>query len=171
MHYIKQTSEFKYFIKAQIIEMKLGTRIKSALLSYHSVKFYRLPKNLGEGNVFICVCLFTEGVFMWPLLMMHSISLYRPLPISDLKPPTSDIWWSSLKTCSNLFIWRPPSKEQHLVVAIEGRTFGESGRYASYWNVFLFWDYLHHEPITGRERLIRSHSSARFSFELSGNSN
>ena len=25
--------------------------------------------------------------------------------------------------------------------------------------------------ITGRERLIRSHSSARFSFELSGNSN
>ena len=25
--------------------------------------------------------------------------------------------------------------------------------------------------VTGRERLIRSHSSARFSFELSGNSN
>ena len=26
-------------------------------------------------------------------------------------------------------------------------------------------------PTTGRERLIRSHSSARFCFELSGNSN
>ena len=27
------------------------------------------------------------------------------------------------------------------------------------------------QHITGRERLVRSHSSARFSFELSGNSN
>ena len=27
------------------------------------------------------------------------------------------------------------------------------------------------QSVTGRERLIRSHSSARFSFELSGNSN
>ena len=30
---------------------------------------------------------------------------------------------------------------------------------------------LHTSVYTGRERLIRSHSSARFSFELSGNSN
>ena len=29
----------------------------------------------------------------------------------------------------------------------------------------------HRNTITGRERLIRSHSSARFCFELSGNSN
>ena len=36
--------------------------------------------------------------------------------------PTSDIWWWSPETCSNLFIWGlcpPPLPKQHLVVATE----------------------------------------------------
>ena len=35
-------------------------------------------------------------------------------------PPTSDIWWWSLETCSNLFIW-VFSREWHLVVATESK--------------------------------------------------
>ena len=56
-----------------------------------------------------------------------------------------------------------------------------SGRYASYWNAFLFLSnfslvtvaktLLLNISITGWEWLIQSHSSARFCFELSGNSN
>ena len=38
-------------------------------------------------------------------------------------------------------------------------------------NFFSFFFSLSVSAITGRERLIRSHSSARFCFELSGNSN
>ena len=57
----------------------------------------------------------------------------------DLRPPssTSDISWKSLKTCSNLFIWRPnPHEHWHLVATTEARQLA-SGRYASYWNPFL----------------------------------
>ena len=53
---------------------------------------------------------------MWPLPMMHWFSLYRAPWTSDLgtrptlPPPlySSNIWWWSLDTCSNLFIWGPP---------------------------------------------------------------
>ena len=37
--------------------------------------------------------------------------------------------------------------------------------------IMMQWDCLSHITNTGRERLIRSHSSARFCFKLSGNSN
>ena len=57
---------------------------------------------------------------VWPLPMMHWTSLYRPSPLYRAQlcppplstrpwthPPTSDIWWSRLDTCSNLSTWRP----------------------------------------------------------------
>ena len=40
-------------------------------------------------------------------------------------PPTTDIWWPTLKTCSNLSTWgnkHPPPPKQHLVVATEAHT-------------------------------------------------
>ena len=47
-----------------------------------------------------------------------------PGPISGEGPPATDIWWSSLETCSNL-----AAIETYMVA---------SGRYASYWNAFCF---------------------------------
>ena len=39
---------------------------------------------------------------------------------------TTDIWWSSLKTCSNLFAWTPaPNQYRHLVVATTAHTVGK----------------------------------------------
>ena len=70
-------------------------------------------------------------------------ALYFPFPLprhplsqtSDLgPPPATDIWWSSLETCSNSFPCgptptTPPHLCWHLVVP--------SGRYASHWNAVL----------------------------------
>ena len=43
-----------------------------------------------------------------------------PLDMQPPWPPTTDIWWSSLETCSNLFI--APPLERHLEVASKART-------------------------------------------------
>ena len=51
--------------------------------------FYHPPKKLQEGNVFSLFCL----------------SVIPPTTqTSYIGPPTSDIWWPSLETCSNFFI-------------------------------------------------------------------
>ena len=56
----------------------------------------RPPRKLREGNVFTHVCLFTkERGYPW--------CMDPPNP----KPPTSEIWWPSLETCSNFFTWGP----------------------------------------------------------------
>ena len=52
-------------------------------------------------------------------------------------PPACDIWWPSLETCSNLFIWGPPPFQEHVVVPTETRTICGGGGCASYLNVFL----------------------------------
>ena len=54
------------------------------------------------------------------------------------RPPATDIWWSSLETCSNLLIWGPRASARHLVVDIEAHIVSTSRRYSSYWNAFLF---------------------------------
>ena len=89
--------------------------------------YYRPPTKLGEGNVLTRVCLSVHrgrrGA-MWPLPVIHWTSLYRPSPwprpcsstwdltvrgclwtlgLTVQGPLTSDIWWTSLETCSNLF--------------------------------------------------------------------
>ena len=60
---------------------------------------------------------------------------------SEPGSPGSDIWWSLLETCSNLFIWghSPLPQEWHLAVAIEVHIVDGSERYGSYWNAFLFF--------------------------------
>ena len=84
--------------------------------------------------MFVClsVILSTGRCPMWSLPMIHWTSLDSPSPSPgtsltwDLTvqgylpqpppldmgphctvPPSSDIWWSRLETCSNLFTWRP----------------------------------------------------------------
>ena len=59
-------------------------------------------------------------------------------------PPASDIWWSSLETCSNLFIFWGFSQKWHLVVAIEAHAVNTIRWYASYWNAFLYLPIFHH---------------------------
>ena len=50
------------------------------------------------------------------------------------QPQASDIWWSSLETCSDLFIWRPTP----IGTEIWWPKQQMSGRwYASYWNALL----------------------------------
>ena len=53
----------------------------------------------------------------------------------DREPSASDIRWSSLETCSNLFTLGPL---QPVLVAIEACMISTSGWYTSYWNAFLF---------------------------------
>ena len=54
------------------------------------------------------------------------------------KPPTSaEVHWPRMETCSNLFTWGPPPSTdiwwllKHIYIWLT------SGRYTSYWNVFL----------------------------------
>ena len=61
-------------------------------------------------------------------------------------PLASDIWWWSLETCLNLFIWGPT-----LLPPLGATSTGcnwniqfPSRWYASYWNAFLFWMNVHH---------------------------
>ena len=81
-----------------------------------------------------------------PLLYPRDIPPpFRPLDIHY--PPASDIWWSSLETCSNLFSrgparpLLPTSSGSHLRLA--------SGRNASFWNAVL-------SPITREGNVFRS---------------
>ena len=90
----------------------------------HSTHYYRPPTKLWECNVFTHVCLFIRGGslcnhYPWcigphcttpsqpsqappPKISHHQI--WDPLA----SPPTGDIWWPSLETCSNVFIWGRP---------------------------------------------------------------
>ena len=72
---------------------------------------YHPQTKLQEGNVFADVCL--SFLFGGPHMTIthdtsgHGYPSTLPLPqIPDMRPAT-DIWWSSLKTCSNLFTWGP----------------------------------------------------------------
>ena len=83
----------------------------------------KLPISWLEGNIWTDPCLFAillgQGP-MWPLPMIHSTSLYRspdmgphcigtPWPQVLPCPPTGNIWWPSLETCSKLFTSGSPS--------------------------------------------------------------
>ena len=59
--------------------------------------------------------------------MMHVMMSYTLPPLwSGGIPPASDTWWSTSKTCSNLFTWYPtPNHYWHLVVSTEARTVGK----------------------------------------------
>ena len=58
---------------------------------------------------------------------LHYLTVQKtPSPL-----PGSDIWWSRLETCSNRFTW---GLHPCYLVAVVG-----SGRYASYWNAFLYF--------------------------------
>ena len=57
----------------------------------------------------------------------------RPWPLKPQPPPASDIWWSSLKTCSNLFIWGHPQNN----IWWWSHVWFTNGWYISYWNAFL----------------------------------
>ena len=83
-----------------------------------------------------------------PLPMMHWTSLYTApptfqtsdlgspsLPTSVLGPP----WWSSLDTCSKLFIKGPLGSDTWWMPLKHVRF--PSRRYTSYWNAFLCFEY------------------------------
>ena len=77
---------------------------------------------LWEGNVFTGTCRVhpPSDLRTYPLPTDHPWhQIWGPTP-----PPITDIWWTSLETCSNLFTWgsspTPPSNcYWHLVVATE----------------------------------------------------
>ena len=113
---------------------------------------YRPQMKLEEGNAFTGVFL----LFCWGdgggaphltiIMMQWDMDTPLPLPLdtkhvtytlpqNTLPSPSTDIWWSSLKTCSNLFIWGPnvyPHWYWHLHAWLA------SGRYASYWNLSCY---------------------------------
>ena len=69
----------------------------SSLLIIDCKYFYRLPRNVLEGNVFSRACLlailFTGGGHMWPLPMMHWTSQHNDLTPS--RPLAGTLWpWS-----------------------------------------------------------------------------
>ena len=66
------------------------------------------PANEVTGRKCFHMCLSVhKGLPVWPLPMMHWTSLKSyPLDIR-FRTPASDIYWWSLETCSNLFIWGP----------------------------------------------------------------
>ena len=57
----------------------------------------------------------------------------RPWPPKPQPPLASDIWWSSLKTCSNLFIWGHPQNN----IWWWSLVWFTNVWYISYWNAFL----------------------------------
>ena len=97
--------------------------------------------NLWEGHVLRCVCpsLQWEG---FHLTIKHDDSLCGLFPlVTALTPPpspASDIWWSRLESCSNLFTWELHCICHQLVLTSGGwlRTVGKQ-RYVSYRNALL----------------------------------
>ena len=77
-----------------------------------------------------------------PFTIMQVTALYLPPPpqtwnLGTYPLPPTDIWWLSLKTCSDLFSLGPNLRTPPLVLTPCGGHW--SGQYASYWNAFLFW--------------------------------
>ena len=72
---------------------------------------------------------------LWPFLASaRLVPLTLPGHQTWNPPLASDIWWGSLETCSNLFIWRPPG------VTSGGGLWNWRyviSEWASYWNAFL----------------------------------
>ena len=115
--------------------------------------FYRPPTKLREGNVVTCVCLSVHsGVPHVILPMVHWTSLYRTPPLPDMihgdpqpqpRTPARDILWSSLETCSNLFIgphtslYSTPPYSTDIWCPLKHVQLASRG-YASYWDASLF---------------------------------
>ena len=135
----------------------LGSCLMRQMVDLHSKSkycgfYYRPPTKLWEVNVFIRVSLST-GSPMWPFPMMHLTLLYRTHPQSQSCPsrhgisgPPSDMGpQTSSSPSPGGYHWRPvqtsplqdPLSWHLVVIEVTGMT-GASGRYASYWNAFLF---------------------------------
>ena len=74
---------------------------------FHWLTFYRLPTKLREGYVFSSVCpsvIPSMGVCVHVTIIYDELDLtVQPPPFWTwdlVTPPGSDIWWSSLQTCS-----------------------------------------------------------------------
>ena len=70
---------------------------------------YHPPAKLREGNIFTRVCLSVpRGSLYW--------TSWDPSPSfrtwDFMEPPASDIWWSKLEICSNLFNWGAPPTQK-----------------------------------------------------------
>ena len=59
-----------------------------------AVVYDRPPTKLQEGNVFTGVCHSVQGGW---------VGIPGAMSGGGCSPPTTDIWWSSLETCSNFF--------------------------------------------------------------------
>ena len=70
------------------------------------------------------VCHVQHWIDRVPSLHLHLPQVFRP---GHLPLPATDIWWSSLQTCSTLFTWGPtqPPRCWHLLVATETYTIGK----------------------------------------------
>ena len=70
---------------------------------------YHPQMKFGEGNVFTGVCLpgYVTSNKSWDRSHGRIPQLSRHQSWGPNPSPTSDVWWWSLKTCSNLFMWGP----------------------------------------------------------------
>ena len=98
----------------------------------NSENHYRPQTKFGEGKVLTGVCL--SGWRSRSLDRSHGrvpspgYGIWIPYPLPDMGPEystpssTTDICWSSLETCPNLFyLWTNPTPHWHLVVTTETR--------------------------------------------------
>ena len=74
----------------------------------NSNNIYSPSMKLWEGNVLADVCLSVHsgGEGGPNVTIIHdalNLTVQSPFPPSDMQSLSSDIWWSSLETCSNLF--------------------------------------------------------------------
>ena len=98
-------------IAAWILRQSTALPTQLANINYGS---YRPPTKLWENNVFTRVCLFTGdwGTHVTNTHNALEIIVQHPTPdirhgIPQVPAPANDIWWPSLETYSNLFIWGP----------------------------------------------------------------
>ena len=112
---------------------------------------HQRPTKLRGGNVFTCVCLFTEGSlyghYPW-CIGPHCTA--PPTPI----PPRYQIWGPVVLTSGGHHL-RPVQtcsfEDTPLLPILTSG--GQSGWYASYWNAFLFGNELYHQQSLSSTKL------------------
>ena len=106
--------------KASLRTMELHNRLLRP-------SFYRPPTKLQESNIFSHVCLsvcLSTGGPMWPLHMMHWISLYREPPGPNPGPPRLVMephWPHCTGTIPPPSLYRHPTSPGSLVVTSGGQ--------------------------------------------------
>ena len=119
---------------------------KQLYMTTYRRRYYRLPTEFREGNVFSCVCLSFCLSTMGPCVTITYDTLYltvHPHPISDLGPHLvlSPCYWHLVANTVDLFklvdLRIPPPPSNICWWPLKHVRFA-SKRNTSYWNAFLF---------------------------------